>query len=121
MRSHNHDPTKERLDGLDAAGLIELGAMIVDCLDVASLLALQASIADRLAEANLGEPESQNEAGTAPKYPPEGDIPTGHPRGRRWMERKMINGCGPYLYERWFEGGRKRSRYIGKAEPKQAG
>ena len=32
-----------------------------------------------------------------------------------WLEIRTVNGCGPYVYRRWREGGRKRSRYLGKA------
>ena len=32
-----------------------------------------------------------------------------------WLEIRMVNGCGPYVYRRWREDGRKRSRYLGKA------
>lgn len=37
-------------------------------------------------------------------------------RGGRWIETRLVNGCGPYAYERWWEGGRKRSKYLGKAQ-----
>lgn len=33
-----------------------------------------------------------------------------------WYELKMINGYGPYKYRRWREGGRLRSKYLGKAK-----
>jgi hypothetical protein len=33
-----------------------------------------------------------------------------------WVELRMVNGCGPYAYERWWEGGRKRTRYWGKVK-----
>ena len=36
--------------------------------------------------------------------------------GRGSIERKMINGCGPYLYLRYWSGGKHRSVYLGKAE-----
>jgi phage N-6-adenine-methyltransferase len=36
--------------------------------------------------------------------------------GRSWVELKTINGCGPYAYKRWREGGRHRSEYIGKVQ-----
>jgi len=39
------------------------------------------------------------------------------PKGAgRWVELKMINNCGPYAYLRWREGGRTRSKYIGKVQ-----
>ena len=50
--------------------------------------------------------------------PPSGGAPAAGKRGRGkgyWIEAKIINGCGPYLYRRWREGGRVRSEYIGKA------
>ena len=34
--------------------------------------------------------------------------------GRGHFERKIINGCGPYLYLRYWSGGKHRSVYIGK-------
>lgn len=40
-------------------------------------------------------------------------LPAGVPRGAH-IEEKMINNCGPYRYARWREGGRLRSRYLGK-------
>ncbi len=37
--------------------------------------------------------------------------------GGRWIDERMINGCGPYYYERWIENGKKRSKYRGKTKP----
>ena len=37
---------------------------------------------------------------------------------RGHFELKMINGCGPYAYLRWWSGGKHRSAYLGKAKPK---
>ena len=93
------------LDALDLAGLQDLKA------------AVDALIAERLGE--LGEVEGQNGKDTAPNC--EGNRPEGRKSGRRWIELKMIRGYGPYRYERWFEGGRKRSRYLGKAEEGNGG
>lgn len=36
--------------------------------------------------------------------------------GRGHYERKIINGCGPYLYLRYWSGGKHRSVYIGKVK-----
>lgn len=36
---------------------------------------------------------------------------------RGHFELKMINGCGPYAYLRWWSGGKHRSSYLGKARP----
>jgi hypothetical protein len=51
------------------------------------------------------------------------DAAAGPRVGSVWLEVKYIpdpvseRRYGPYLYGRWREGGRKRSRYIGKARP----
>lgn len=37
--------------------------------------------------------------------------------GRGYYEKKMINNCGPYLYMRYWSGGKHRSVYLGKVEP----
>lgn len=39
-------------------------------------------------------------------------------KGGAWLELRTINGCGPYVYRRWREGGRKKSEYVGKAQTK---
>ncbi|MFM6206843.1 hypothetical protein [Planktothrix sp.] len=36
--------------------------------------------------------------------------------GRGSIEKKTINGCGPYLYLRFWSGGKHRSVYLGKGE-----
>jgi len=36
--------------------------------------------------------------------------------GRGYYERKVINGCGPYLYLRYWSGGKHRSVYLGKLQ-----
>ncbi|PZD70804.1 hypothetical protein C1752_08946 [Acaryochloris thomasi RCC1774] len=32
------------------------------------------------------------------------------------IEKRMVNGCGPYKYLRWWEGGKHRAVYLGKAD-----
>ncbi len=52
-----------------------------------------------------------------------GDLPdptprqsnTGKQAARGWVELKTINGCGPYAYQRWWEGKRCRSKYMAKS------
>lgn len=34
--------------------------------------------------------------------------------GHGYYERKIINGCGPYQYLRYWSGGKHRSIYVGK-------
>ena len=36
------------------------------------------------------------------------------PRCKGYIEEKMINGCGPYLYLRYRDDGYLRSLYLGK-------
>ena len=38
------------------------------------------------------------------------------PAARGHIEAKMINGCGPYLYLRYWSGKSLKSKYIGKAK-----
>ncbi|HEY9874492.1 MAG TPA: hypothetical protein V6D12_13710 [Candidatus Obscuribacterales bacterium] len=33
-----------------------------------------------------------------------------------YFEQKMINGCGPYRYLRYYEKGRLKSVYVGKGD-----
>ena len=52
---------------------------------------------------------------------PQADIPivVSHrcgSRGGSYIERKMINGCGPYQYLRYQQAGKYRSIYLGKLE-----
>jgi len=37
--------------------------------------------------------------------------------GKGYYEQKMINNCGPYLYLRYWSGGKHRSVYLGKVKP----
>ncbi|MCI0649946.1 MAG: hypothetical protein L0346_34390 [Chloroflexi bacterium] len=73
---------------LDQAGLMEARDMI---------------------DALLDDPADSEPAG-------DGDTAIGDSGGRGWVELKMINGCGPYAYKRWRQGGRLRSEYIGKVK-----
>lgn len=36
--------------------------------------------------------------------------------GKGWIEVKMIGKSGPYAYRRWYEGKRKKSKYLGKVK-----
>ena len=40
------------------------------------------------------------------------------PAAKGHVEAKMINGCGPYLYLRYWSGKTLKSKYIGKAKAK---
>ncbi|MFZ5915539.1 MAG: hypothetical protein ACOYZ7_01220 [Chloroflexota bacterium] len=81
---------------------------LLDNLDIAGLLDLRAEVDARIA--HLGATEAEQEADTDPKNGGNGQ----RRGGGRWVELKVINNCGPYAYERWFEGKVKRSRYLGK-------
>lgn len=38
----------------------------------------------------------------------------GRPAGSGYFEDKLINGCGPYRYLRYWKNGHRRSVYVGK-------
>lgn len=73
----------------------------------------------------LLEAREDERAGKMPDAAPDGDSTTqnatymngGGSKGsaRGHIEAKIINGCGPYLYLRWWQGKRHRSFYLGKA------
>jgi len=66
----------------------------------------------------LGAIAQQNQQVKAPeKEVPEIDE-HGKPSNQRgYVEEKMINGCGPYRYLRFWSGKKHRSVYLGKAQP----
>lgn len=43
----------------------------------------------------------------------DGEKPS-RPAARGHIEEKVINGCGPYLYLRYWQGRTLKSKYIGK-------
>lgn len=85
---------------------------LLEGLDRAELVALRDAIDRRLAELEpaLGGIGQEERASMPPKSSPAGA------EGRGWVELKTINNCGPYAYLRWHEGGRKRSKYLGKVK-----
>jgi len=83
---------------MPAATWVDLQAAL-EQLDAAGLAAVQERIEDLLG----GEGETG-----ASSPPPNGT-------GQGWIEIKRINGHR-YKYRRWYDGGVKRSQYIGKAE-----
>lgn len=83
------DTVTSHLGQLSRVELEELGEM------VAALLAVTAS-----------EEEEDRVTGN-------GDKPT-KTAARGHIEEKMINGCGPYLYLRYWQGKTLKSKYIGK-------
>lgn len=80
-----------------------------DALSDAELRQLQAGIDALLEVRNLGDKE---EAET----PKNRTLNLDNPKLRGSIEEKMINGCGPYRYLRWWSGGKHRSTYLGKVK-----
>ncbi len=74
------------------------------------LLELLAAVQARLAEleAQEAQAEARYEAASGP---------AGEARAKGHIEWKKVNGCGPYAYLRYWEGGRLRSKYLGKNPP----
>ena len=72
---------------------------------------------EAVASGDLGSTRGPDGDMMLPKCDDGGSPPTtGHPGRGKWVDLKMINGCGPYAYLRWREGGRCRSKYLGKAD-----
>lgn len=83
----------------------------------ASLQARLAEIVEELAALDLADAvqEVLEDAAPAGSHSTTGGQGNG---GDGWIEERFVNGCGPYLYRRWWDGKRKRSQYIGKAGAK---
>jgi len=91
--------------------------MEIENLTKAELLELRGRIDARLAEIESQAMQEKTllkilEGGR------ENDAPGEAKRG--YVESKLINGYGPYLYKRWMENGRLRSKYLGKAKSLRA-
>lgn len=85
----------------------------LDALDVAGLLALREAIDARLV-ALVDESGAGGLVGN--DGPDVGSPPTKGSRAGGWVELRMVNGCGPYAYRRWWQDGRKRTEYLGKVK-----
>ncbi len=69
------------------------------------LAAVQARLAELEAQAQEAQAEARYEAASGP---------AGEARAKGHIEWKKVNGCGPYAYLRWWEGGKLKSKYLGK-------
>jgi len=66
------------------------------------------AIVDALMEASKPEPQAEEV--------PAGNSQSRGTRGGGYFEDKMINGCGPYRYLRFWVSGKRKSVYVGKME-----
>ena len=93
------DEVTSRLGQLSQSELVELGDMVAALLGVPGV--------SRFFASNEEEDDDQvadlEEKGN-------GKAAKGH------IEAKMINGCGPYLYLRYWSGKTLKSKYIGKGK-----
>jgi len=76
-------------------------------LDRSELEELQFIVAAYLV-ALTEDDEDDDQGETGDDFAPNGRAARGH------IEEKTINGCGPYLYLRYWEGKTLKSKYLGK-------
>ena len=93
------DEVTSRLGQLSQSELVELGDMVAALLGVPGVSRFFAAT----------EEEDDDQVGDLDRN---GDKPA----AKRHVEAKMINGCGPYLYLRYWSGKTLKSKYIGKAK-----
>ena len=93
------DEVTSRLGQLSQSELVELGDMVAALLGVPGVSRFFAAT----------EEEDDDQVADLDRN---GDKPAakGH------VEAKMINGCGPYLYLRYWQGKTLKSKYIGKGK-----
>ena len=93
------DEVTSRLGQLSQSELVELGDMVAALLGVPGVSRFFAA----------AEKEDDDQVGDL--------AGNGHkPAAKGHVEAKMINGCGPYLYLRYWSGKTLKSKYIGKAK-----
>ena len=94
------DEVTSRLGQLSQSELVELGDMVAALLGVPGVSRFFAAS------------EEDDDDDQVADLDRNGDKPAakGH------VEAKMINGCGPYLYLRYWSGKTLKSKYIGKAK-----
>ena len=94
------DEVTSRLGQLSQSELVELGDMVAALLGVPGVSRFFAAT------------EEEDDDDQVADLDRNGDKPAakGH------VEAKMINGCGPYLYLRYWSGKTLKSKYIGKAK-----
>ena len=94
------DEVTSRLGQLSQSELVELGDMVAALLGVPGVSRFFAAS------------EEEDDDDQVADLDRNGDKPAakGH------VEAKMINGCGPYLYLRYWSGKTLKSKYIGKAK-----
>ena len=80
-------------------------------MTISDLLELRAMIDTNIDTLEL---EEQQEAQQEPASERGQEASQSKGKGGSYVELKMINGCGPYAYKRWREGGRLCSEYQGK-------
>jgi len=81
-------------------------------MTISDLLELRAMIDTNIATLEMGEQQEAQQEQASEQGQQSGKSKG---KGGSYVEVKMINGCGPYAYKRWREGGRLRSEYQGKA------
>lgn len=70
-------------------------------------------------DALIAEKEDEEESAVAATAESAGPQDSGGGKdkgGKGWFEVKMIGKSGPYIYQRWYEGKRKKSKYVGKVK-----
>ena len=94
------DEVTSHLGQLSQSELVELGDMVAALLGVPGVSRFFAPTEE---DGDDDQVEDQVEKGN-------GKAAKGH------IEAKMINGCGPYLYLRYWSGKTLKSKYIGKGK-----
>lgn len=93
------DEVTSRLGQLSQSELVELGDMVAALLGVPGVSRFFAPTEEE-DDDQVADPEEKSN----------GKAAKGH------IEAKMINGCGPYLYLRYWSGKTLKSKYIGKGK-----